>query len=71
MGEVCLILNDLFTCLQQAGILYDFIMFVTKFLNKMLKNPTSNIKTIYRIPIGLNYGGSVQLSFKQNSVYCF
>ena len=50
-------------------MLSDFIVIVIKFLKKMLKNPTSNIKSIYRIPIDFTIGGSVQLSFKQNSVY--
>lgn len=50
-------------------MLSDFIMMVIKFLKIESKNPSLQKKVIYRIPIDFTIGGSVQLSFKQNSAY--
>jgi hypothetical protein len=46
-------------------------MMVIKFLKNIPENPILIIKAIYRIPIDFTIGGSVQLSFKQNSVCSF
>ena len=52
-------------------MLCNFIMIIKNCLKKFLKNTTPIIKPVYRIPIDNTDDGSVQHSFKQNSVCRF